>query len=64
MEDASAFKPGELFQYIDIQKGDRFRVDAIGRLERLPSGDYRYSGTAAADIQPPDGAPLLTVTGR
>ena len=59
VENASAFKPGETFHYIDIQRGDRFRIDAVGRLERLPSGEYRYSGTAAADIQPPAGARIV-----
>jgi hypothetical protein len=62
VEDASAFKPGELFHYIDIQTGDRFRVNAVGCLERLPSGEYQYSGTAAADIQAPAGARLLPGT--
>ncbi len=60
VENASAFKPGETFHYIDIQKGDRFRIDALGRLERLPSGEYRFTGTAAADIQPPAGAGIVS----
>ena len=60
VENASAFKPGETFHYIDIQKGDRFRIDAVGRLERLPSGEYRFTGTAAADIQPPAGAGIVS----
>jgi hypothetical protein len=60
VENASAFKPGETFHYIDIQKGDRFRIDAVGRLERLPSGEYRYSGTAAGDIQPPAGTKVTS----
>jgi hypothetical protein len=59
VEDAAAFEPGEIFHYIDIQKGDRFRIDAVGRLERLPSGEYRYASTAAADIRPPDTVRLL-----
>ena len=64
VEDASTFKPGEVFHYIDIQKGDRFRVDAIGRLERLASGEYQYTGTSAADIRPPKDARLHPATGR
>jgi Heparinase II/III-like protein len=63
VEDVSAFKPGEIFHYIDIQKGDNFRIDAVGRLERLPDG-YRYAGTAAADIQTPAGARLLPTEDR
>ncbi len=67
VEDASAFKPGEAFHYIDIQKGDRFRVDAAGRLEREPTPvttedvptpgrpKYQYSGTTGADIRTLDG---------
>ncbi len=64
VEAASVFKPGEVFHYIDIQQGDKFRVDAIGRLERLPSGEYQYTGTAGADIQPPDNVRLLPGTVR
>lgn len=56
VEDVSAFKPGEIFHYIDIQKGDRFRVDAVGRLERLASGEYRFTGMTAAATQAPANA--------
>jgi hypothetical protein len=64
VEDASVFKPGEIFHYIDLQKGDRFRIDAVGRIERLSSGEYQYAGTAGAEIQPPKGERVLPTKNR
>jgi hypothetical protein len=64
VEDASAFQPGEAFHYIDIQKGDSFRIDAVGRLERLPSGEYQFAGTSGADIRPPGARRVLPAKGH
>jgi hypothetical protein len=59
VEDTAKFVPGEIFYFIDLQKGDRFRIDAVGRLERLASGEYQFTGTAAADVLPPAAARVL-----
>ncbi|HOI45158.1 MAG TPA: hypothetical protein PLX50_06065, partial [Candidatus Aminicenantes bacterium] len=51
VEDATAFKKGEIFHYQDIQPGDHFRIESLVSLEFLETGGHRFEGTVRPDIE-------------
>ena len=55
----SGFKPGDRFDYADVQAGDRFEILSTCTLTRTAPNQYRVGGSTAATVSSPDGTTVV-----
>lgn len=55
VENADGFKPGDRFEYADVQAGDRFEILSTCTIRQVAPGRYRVTGSTPAKITAPAG---------